>query len=217
MADRVGLTPDELRRFSSLGIDTLESLRPIVAGRISTGAQIQWVGRPSYDEILAVCEVISHLVTRISDLGVFSYKQLGMYLNKLRSSGTMREFFHWHASSYKGDAEKMDGVFKFLRAAEYSLPEYFAVIDLMVRKSGGRSNYELFIAEMPRWFRSESLKMLEEQGVPIQIAERFLARDDTVVSLGSRLRTLAEAGDARLSAIEIDWIVDALPKADSGN
>lgn len=214
MADRVGLTPDELRRFSSLGIETLETLKSLIAGRINTGAQLQWGGRPSYQEILAVCEVIGHLVTRISDFGVFSYKQLGMYLSKLRSAGTMREFFHWHADSYRGDAEKMDGVFKFLRAAEYSLPEYFAVIDLMVRKAGGQSNYELFIAEMPRWFRAESLKMLEEQGVPIQISERFLSRDDTVVSLGARLRGLAEQGDKRLSGVEVDWILDALPRAD---
>jgi len=217
MADRVGFTPDELRRFSSLGIDALENLRSLIAGRINTGAQLQWSGRPSYEEILAVCEVISHVVARIGDLGVFSYKQLGMYLNKLRSSRTMREFFHWHANSYRGDSEKMDGVFKFLRAAEYSLPEYFAVIDLMIQKAGGRSNYELFIAEMPRWFRAESLKMLEEQGVPIQISERFLASDDTVVSLGARLRALADARDTRLSAVEVDWVIDALPRADSNN
>lgn len=215
MAERVGLTPEELRRFSSLGIERLETLRSLIAGRINTGTQLQWSGRPSYEEIVAVCEVISHLVSRIGDLGVYSYKQLGMYLNKLRSAGTMREFFHWHADSFTGDPEKMDGVFKFLRAAEYSLPEYFAVIDLMIRKAGGRSNYDLFIAEMPRWFRAEALKMLEEQGVPIQISERFLARDDNVASLGGRLRSLADANDQRLSAVEVDWIIDALPRADA--
>jgi len=213
MADRIGFTPSELRRFSSLGVDRLETMRTLVAGRLRSGTLIQWTARPDYNEILAVCEIIGHTVTRISDLGVFSHVQLAMYLNKLRSSHTMKEFFHWHADSFRGQPETMDNVFKFLRSAEYSLPEYFAVIDLLIRKAGGHSNYDLFIAEMPRWFRLEALKMLEEQGVPIQISERFVVRDDTVTSLGLRLRKLADAEDARLSRPEIDWIKDALPQA----
>lgn len=213
MAGRVGFSPLELRRFSSLGIETLENLRTLVLGRIGNGSKIQWSARPEYEEIVAVCEIISH-VRRINDFGAFSYKQLGMYLHRLRSAGTMKEFFHWHGDSFRGDAEQIDGVFKFLRAAEYSLPEYFSAIDLLIRKAGGVSDYDYFLAGMPRWFRAEALKMLEEQGVPIQISERFLQKDDTVSSLGARLRGLADSGDERLSPIEQAWIIDALPHAD---
>lgn len=211
LADRVGFTPLELRRFSSIGIETLIQMRELVAGRLRSGSQLQWSARPTYDNILAVCEVISH-VRRVTDFGVFSYKQLGMYLNKLRSAGTMKEFFLWHANSFKGDADKIDGVFKFLRAAEYSLPEYFAVIDLLVRKAGRSSNYDLFLAGMPRWFRADALKLLEEQGVPMQISERFLASGDSVATLGARLRKLADENDPRLTATENSWIKDALPR-----
>lgn len=213
LASRVGLTPLELRRFSSLGIETLENLRSLIAGRLNNGSRIQWSARPEYEDIVAVCEIISH-VRRINDFGVFSYKQLGMYLHKLRSLNTMKEFFHWHSDSFKGDPEKIDGVFKFLRATEYSLPEYFAAIDLLLRKAGGSSNYDYFLAGMPRWFRAEALKMLEEQGVPIQISERFLLKDDTVTSLGVRLRKLADSEDDRLSEVERSWIIDALPRGD---
>ena len=57
-------------------------------------------------------------------------------------------------------------------------------------------------ARLPRWFRAEALKILEEQGVPIQISERFLAVNDSVSSLGVRLRELALAEDPRLSPLE---------------
>lgn len=134
LATRAGLTPLELRRFSALGIETIEQLREIVAGRIRSGARIQWSGRPEYEEIAAVCEAISH-VKRINDFGAYSYKQLAMYLHKLRTAGTMRGFFLWYSSSFKGDADQIDGVFKFLRATEHSLPEYFAAVDLLVRKA----------------------------------------------------------------------------------
>ena len=211
MADRVGLSPLELRRYSALGIDVLETLKDLVAGRIRSGARIQWSNYPDYGEVEAVCELICH-VKRPNDFGAFSYKQLAMYLTKLRASGTMREFFLWHSNSFRGDPAHMDGVFKFLRAVEYSLPEYFSVVDLLIRKAGGVSNYELFVAGMPRWFRAESLKMLEEQGVPIQISERFLQTGDTVTTLGTRLRSLADARDRRISELERSWIRDALPR-----
>ncbi|RYG94791.1 MAG: hypothetical protein EON58_15495 [Alphaproteobacteria bacterium] len=211
MSDRAGLTPLELRRYSSIGIDVLETLKGLVEGRLKSGARIQWSNYPDYAQVEATCEVICH-VRRANDFGAFSYKQLAMYLTKLRSSATMKEFFLWHSGSFKGDPAQMDGVFKFLRAVEYSLPEYFSVVDLMIRKAGGTSNYELFLANMPRWFRAESLKMLEEQGVPIQISERFLQTGDTVTTLGDRLRGLADAKDVRLSGLERSWIRDALPR-----
>jgi len=64
--------------------------------------------------------------------------------------------------------------------------------------------------------RAEELKILEEQGVPIQISERFIQPGDTVVSLGDRLRALALARDERLTRLEQDWVLDALPGRDSG-
>ena len=67
------------------------------------------------------------------------------------------------------------------------------------------------LAELPRWFRPEALKILEEQGVPIQISERFIGANDTAMSLGTRLRELARSNDPRLSNIEREWVLDALP------
>jgi hypothetical protein len=123
----------------------------------------------------------------------------------------MRAFFDWHSSSFRGELDELDNVFKFLRACEYSLPELFSCVELFVTKAGGRADYSLVTAEMPRWFRSEVLKVLEEQGVPIQIAERFGGANETVATLTRKLRDLALARDRRLSRTECDWILDALP------
>jgi hypothetical protein len=110
------------------------------------------------------------------------------------------------------DVLKLDNIFKFLRACEYSLPELFSAVQLFCNKSEIPADYSLFIAEMPRWFRAEALKNLEEEGVPIQISERALRKDDTASTLGQRLRRLAESKNPLFSSFERDWILEALPR-----
>lgn len=212
LSARSGLALVDLRRFSGLGIETLIELRGMVAKRLLRRVPLNWENRPDYRQIEAVCEVIGHF-KKPQEMGVASSKQLALYINELRSSLTLKAFFQWHNGTFRGDPDKIDGVFKFLRAVEYSLPEYFAAVELMVNVAGSKASYGLFLAQMPRWFRADALKMLEEQGVPIQISERFLRTGDTVRSLGDRLVKLAQARDARLSSFEHQWILDALPDA----
>ncbi|WP_332774237.1 DEAD/DEAH box helicase [Phenylobacterium sp.] len=210
LAERVGLLPSELKRFSSLGIEDVAALRDATEIALRNRAPIQWRGRPSYDQIKAICDVLCS-VRQAREFGVFTPSQLTMYVTQLRSSATMRGFFSWHSSSYRGEPTNIDNVFKFLRACEYSLPEYFAVIELFVNKLDGSADYALFLAELPRWFRAEALKILEEQGVPIQISERFIQRGDTVGTLAQRLMSLAAVLDQRLTPLERSWIQDARP------
>ncbi|HEX2843483.1 DEAD/DEAH box helicase [Hyphomicrobium sp.] len=210
LIDRLGLTWEEVKRLSSIGIDTIEAVKDKTKDALGEQAQLSWTGHPRYDEFRAVCEIICS-VRRPREFGVTSANQLAMYLNKLRQSTTMRAFFSWHSTSYRGELDKLDNVFKFLRACEYSLPELFGCVELFVTKAGERADYSLFTAEMPRWFRPEVLKVLEEQGVPIQIAERFGGSNETVATLTRKLRDLAMANDPRLSRLECAWILDALP------
>lgn len=212
MSARSGLEVRDLRRHSGLGIETLIELRDLVTARLKRNKRLAWSNWPRYEEIEAVCEVIGH-VKKPQEMGCGSYKQLAKYIHELRKSDTFKNFFHWHDVSYRGEDNRFDGVFKFLRAAEFSLPEYFAVVQLMVNRAGYKADYGLFLARMPRWFRSDVLKMLEEQGVPIQISERFLRSGDTVTSLANRLRTLAKSGARGVSRFERTWLLDALPDA----
>src|SRR5262249_44780676 len=117
---------------------------------------------PNYSQILAICSVVCR-VKRAQEFGCGSAKQLAMYISKLGSSPTMRLFYQWHSGSYLGEPTRLDNVFKFLRAAEYSLPELFAVVELFVQRAKIHANYALFLAELPRWFRADALKILEEQ------------------------------------------------------
>lgn len=210
LAERIGLSPSEVRRFSGLGIEILIGLRAATNAAFRSGAPLTWSARPTYEQIAALCSVVCKVVpARIFGCG--TDKQLSMYISKLRGSVTMKDFYQWHSRSYRGEAHNLDNVFKFLRSAEFSLPEYFGVVELFVKTRAITADYSLFLAELPRWFRSEPLKILEEQGVPIQISERFLRSGDTVTTLGARLRAEAASERHNLSRMEKQWIKDALP------
>ncbi|MGY4243621.1 hypothetical protein ACVIIZ_005029 [Bradyrhizobium sp. USDA 4523] len=90
------------------------------------------------------------------------------------------------------------------------MPQLFSVIELFAKRIQPKTNYGLFVAEMPRWFRMEVLKNLDEQGVPVQISERFLARNDTIDSLRRRLIQEARSSRDRLTPLEKQWVLDAL-------
>lgn len=126
----------------------------------------------------------------------------------------MRAFFQWHfASQAKWEGPRTDdNVFKFLRKCEYGLPELFAAIEVFARKVGADTDYSFYIAQLPRFFRAEAMKNLEEHGVPIQISERFFRPGDTVSLLARRLRQAALGNDKNLTAFQRKWILDALPR-----
>lgn len=210
VANRIGLSRPELRRFSAVGIDTIAKLKDETYEALRNNAQLRWTAYPNFDQIWALCSVVC-AVKRPSEFGCRSAKQLAFYISKLRESRSMVEFFAWHSENYRGQPREHDNVFKFLRGCEFNLPEYFAVIELFLTKAGVRANYSLLLAELPRWFRDEALKILEEQGVPIQISERFLEAGDTAAILGARLRDLAAHGQGDMSEMEREWVLDALP------
>lgn len=209
LASAMQLTPDELRLASSVGLEDAAALKQYTQTASRRGARIHWSGSPRYDDILAVCRVICE-VRKANEFGVFSPAQLAVYLMNLRSHGTLRGFFHWHSGSYKGAPKSQDNVFRFLRACEYGLPQLFSVIEMFAKRIRPATNYSLFIAEMPRWFRAEVLKNLDEQGVPVQISERFLVRGDTIDTLRKRLIQEAKSQRDILTDFEKSWVLDAL-------
>ncbi len=71
-------------------------------------------------------------------------------------------------------------------------------------------NNDYFVRELSRWFRHEALRSLDEEGIPIQISERFLAAGDNKKSLALRLEKAAREGSDMLSEFERDWLRYAL-------
>ena len=210
IAGRLDLEPDELRIASVVGLDQAIALRQQVDIAARNGADIFWHGYPDYNQIGAVCEIICK-VRQPSSFGVFSYKQLTYYLNELRKNRPIREFFFWYTKTYKGQDSNQDNIFKFLRSCEYGLPQLFSVVEMFAKRKDASTNYALFTAEMPRWFRPEILKNLDEQGVPVQISERFYLAGDTLATLSKRIRDAAQSGDRRLDRFETGWMLAAIP------
>ena len=211
IADRLDLTAQELRIASVVGLDQAIALRQHVDAAARGGSDIFWRGYPTYDQIGAVCEVICK-VRQPSSFGVFTHKQLTFYLYELRKNRPIKQFFLWYTEKYKGDDKNQDNIFKFLRSCEYGLPQLFSVVEMFARRKDEYTNFGLFTAEMPRWFRPEVLKHLDEQGVPFQISERFYSEADTVASLSKRIRDAAQRRDGRLNEFEISWILAAIPR-----
>ena len=208
LADAMRLTKAELRLASSVGLEDAAALKQHTERASRQRALVHWAGMPGYKEILAVCRIICE-VRNPNEFGVRSAAQLAVYLMNLRSNNTLKGFFRWYSDSYRGDASGQDNVFRFLRACEYGLPQLFSVVEMFANRIR-TTNYGLFIAGMPRWFRAEVLKNLDEQGVPVQISERFLQRDDTIKSLSARLIEEARSRQSQLTTFERKWVLSAL-------
>lgn len=211
LAHKAGIDASELKRYSSLGVDNLVSLSAATQSALSAGQQLGWDQWPGFEQVEAVCQVICK-VKKPQDFGCASARQLAWYLLQLRGSGTMKGFFDWYSGNFSSDIQRYDGVFRFLRACEFNLPEWFSAVEMFVGKAGRYANYNLFVGEMVRWFRAEPLKILEEQGVPIQIAERFIRHGDSVTNLSRRLRDAALQSSPLLTSMERRWVLDALPR-----
>lgn len=210
LMNSLGLDHGELRIASSVGLETALEIKTETDRALRRSRELLWSGRGTYDEIRPVVNVIC-AVKSAREFGAYSEDQLIFFINKLRSSPTMKAFLNFYDASYRGDEIHYDNIFKFLRACEYGLPQLFALVETFVNKrfSGG-ANYGLFLAELPRWFGPELLKNLDEEGVPIQISERFYRRDDSRAGLLSRLAAAARSNNGDLTLFEQEWLANAL-------
>lgn len=207
--DQLDLEGDDLKLASSIGLETAAALKERVTYLLSRRSSLGWNNWPDWPEILKVCEVICS-IQNVTKFGAASTRQLATLLYKLRGSDTLRQFLIEQDEGYRGRPENQDSIFKFLRACEYGLPQHFAVINLFVRQIVPEADYSLFVASMSNWFKPDILKELDEEGVPIQIAERYYVEGDTKATLRQRL--LEECGNPNtgLSEFEQVWLRDAL-------
>lgn len=202
---QVGLSGEDLRLASSIGLENALDIRERVGVHLRQRADIAWTGSPTYDQILATLELICE-VRSPSWFGVRSSKQLTLYIPHLRTSRTMREFLRWHDTDYWGDQNEHDNVFKFLRACEYGIPQFLSVVQVFLRQYSVGADYSYFIGEVSNWFRDENLKYLDEEGVPIQISERFFQKGDSRESLLERLGYAASVSGDHISDFERRWL-----------
>ncbi|RUM07429.1 hypothetical protein EFR84_08015 [Rhizobium chutanense] len=90
------------------------------------------------------------------------------------------------------------------------LPQIISIIEIYVKRQHPEADYHYFLRELARWFRAEELKNLDEEGVPIQITERFHQGGDTYASLVARLTAAVTSEVSDLSPFERAWVANAL-------
>lgn len=205
----LGLDTASLKLASSIGLETASSIRDSVNSALRDGAQLSWSQIPNYQQVSAVIEVICK-VRRPTEFGAYTPKQISYFINQLRFARTMRDFLLDYDTGYIGDPVSHDNIFKFLRACEYGLPQFFSVVEIFVKKNFPKTDYSLFLHDLSRWFREEVLKNLDEEGIPIQISERFLKKGDSREDLIAKLIAAARRDHSALTDFEREWIISAL-------
>jgi|TARA_R100001143_G_scaffold23196_1_gene24058 hypothetical protein len=206
--DALGLEPAGLRLAASLGLESAHAIKDAVVKALKAGAKIQWSGHPTYPKLQAVVNVIC-AVRKSTEFGAFSPNQLTYLIHALRKAPSMREFLLEQDANYQGSPEGYDTIFRFLRACEYGLPQWFSLVETFVHSFGGGADYTFFVQSLSRWFKPEELKNLDEEGIPIQISERFYESEGKT-ALIEKLAELAQSGSNQLSPFERDWILAAL-------
>ena len=198
-----------LRLAAAVGLDTALALKRAVIEASRAKRSIIWTGVPLYEHIAAVVTLISS-VRSAREFGAFTDKQLTLFISRLRQAATMRDFLLEYDQGFQGDRLGHDNIFKFLRACEYGLPQLFSVVEMFVKAEGYHADYSLFLHDLSRWFRAEELKNLDEEGIPIQISERFYRRGDDRATLTGRLAKAARSASSDMSDFERRWVTAAL-------
>jgi hypothetical protein len=205
----LNLTNAQLRIASAVGLETALAVKSHVDAALRTSRALVWAGIPDFNTTLATVEVICK-VKRPRELGAFSERQLAFLIGNLRGARTLKAFLLDHDRSFRGDKAAYDNIFKFLRSCEYGLPQLFALVQVFVEKRYPGADYSYFVRELSRWFRNEALRDLDEEGIPIQISERFLRPGDDKAALSQRLAEIAVRGHPQLTSFERDWLLAAL-------
>jgi hypothetical protein len=211
LAKSLNLDQAGLRLASSVGLETAAALRDKVTLVLNSNTKrsLVWAGYPKYQDISALVKIICS-VKRANDFGMYSDRQLTYFINELRKPNSMKNFLRIYDAKYTDDGVNFDNIFKFLRSCEYGLPQLFSVIELFVKAAGYSPDYSLFLHDLSRWFRAEELKNLDEEGVPIQISERFFRKGMNRIALTRALEQAAMDANSALTSFERRWLIDAL-------
>lgn len=203
----LGLSAEEMLTIANIGIEKAYLLRDAVESA-RKDLRLDWSGYAKYENILALCEVLAEVVNIRGAYGLASPRHLAFYIVRLRDDQPIADFFRWHMGNTF--PQYREGVFKFLRACEYGIPQLLAAMIIFVRRYYPHADYSLLEGALPRFFRHPALKHLDEQGIPMQLSERFVDQNDTTETLARALLLAKDDPGQRLSDLERQWIEIAL-------
>lgn len=206
---RLGLDDKDLKIASTIGIENSFKLKKLVSEFVDEGRDVLWSGFPDYGQIETLMEIICEVRSPFY-LGARSYRQLTFFIAKFREAGSMKAFLNWYDGNYDGEDKEYDNIFKFLRACEYGIPQFLAVIEMFAKQKSLNVDYGLLTSGLSQWFCPELLKNLEEEGIPIQLTERFYVDDMFKEALILRLSEELKSSKSELTKFEKNWLTYAL-------
>ncbi len=182
------LPADILALWAEFGVDELNSLAEQVVSLLDDASSLlRWKGIPSFDQVEATFAV-PWTTLRFSKHGIRSPKQLALFGDRLRRSGSVRSFMDGLVRGEGLSAQtEIDLCFNFMRGAEYTFPQVLRALNDVVDATVGENvvNYRVYAAELQNLFLPGELRALDEYGVPLPIIQKVagnLARDDVELS-----------------------------------
>lgn len=207
LQSRLELDAVGLRLAGAVGIEPALALKQLIDAKYREDASLSWSGYPDFPKIEALISVI--LKVR-NDFGFYVPRQLALMIYKLRAAATLRSFLREYDAWFEGRPEAYDNVFKFLRSCEYGLPQYVALAELFAKRHDSRVDYSLLVQGLSAWFRPPVLRELDEEGIAIQISERYYTEGDSIETLREKLAAASMSSDSDMSDYERAWVSDAL-------
>ncbi len=207
LQSRLELDATGLRLAGAVGIEAALTLKQLVDAKYRENTSLSWSGYPDFPKIEALISVIMKVR---NDFGFYAPRQLAFMITKLRSAATLKSFLREYDAWFEGRPEAYDNVFKFLRSCEYGLPQYVALAELFSKRNDSQVDYSLLVQGLSAWFRPPVLRELDEEGIAIQISERYYEEGDSIETLRTKLAAAAVSNDSDMSEYERAWVSDAL-------
>jgi hypothetical protein len=185
------------------------------------GGDLGWDGMPDRRELRVACDLIwEHLVaTKGRRNGIASGAQLAARIDRLRADPGLRGMVTDEVKrAYVKDAdEAVESVMQFLRSwADFEFPKLLRCLSDVQRVVLGRAGvrpgeFTAFANQVESLFAPPYLAMLDEYGIPLQLARRLvpaLGRPTSLDELLDALRRL-ELARIRLTPFEHELLIEA--------
>ena len=186
--------------------------------------RLVWKTFPNADQLKTVCHLIFDILMDKKGVeGIFSADQLNFKIRNLQYSidDGIRNIILSELSNKKycqGPTEAVEKTLSFLRRwGEYNFPKYLSAVNdiqkyVLERAGFPAGDYNTFSQEVKQWFLPPSATLLEEYGIPFQIAlkiEEQFPLGDNIDDIVANLKNV-DLTKVSLSRIEKSIVQDAL-------
>jgi hypothetical protein len=181
IADASRLPTFILATWAEFGVDQLNSLAADIEDELlHSNSALFWKGIPTFDELRETFEIAWNRL-KFPRHDIRTPRQLALFADRLRKSGSTREFLDGLVNGNGLAAQPdIDRCFNFLRGAEYTFPQILRAMNDIVDVLIGEDvvNYRVYAAQLQALFLPGELRALDEFGVPLPLIEKLAGHLD---------------------------------------